>query len=209
MCSAANVRVNAYILAGGASSRMGRDKGLLEVGGETLIERAISSVCSIADEVKLVGDHPHLERFGRTVQDQFRGCGPLGGVHAALLDSDSEWNLLFAVDQIWASSGLLPLLVARAESAPENCLVIVPKIEGRAQPLCAMYRRAFAHLAAPALKAGEFEIKRLFESAHAIVLDEQEFERAGVPPPKLHNVNMPEDFAMLKRRIEGEGEPGP
>jgi molybdopterin-guanine dinucleotide biosynthesis protein A len=146
--------VGGYVLAGGASSRMGRDKGLLPVDGETLIERAMRLVGSVASTVKLVGDHNHLSKFASVVADTYKGCGPLGGIHAALTDTTAEWNVMFAVDQVTASVDLLRYLASRAEAAGKECLVVAPDAGGRLQPLCALYRKCFVALAEEALAIG-------------------------------------------------------
>lgn len=195
------MHVNAYILAGGASSRMGRDKGLLALEGVTLIERAIALLQPIATAVKLGGDHPHLIRFGDVVPDRFPGCGPLAGIHSALLDSTTEWNLIFAVDQVFAAPELLHLLIEKAAHVEDGCLAVVPEIDSRPQPLCALYRKSFAQLAERALKAGEFKIDRLFDSAHALILRENDYRQAGIAPA-IWNVNTPQEFSEVKRKFE-------
>lgn len=194
------MKLNAYILAGGASSRMGNDKGLLFLEGETLIQRALVLLQPIAMEVKLVGDQSHLDRFGSVVHDRFRGCGPLAGIHAALLDSNTEWNLIYAVDQV-AAPELLRLLVEHAEKAPQDCLAVVPEIGARPQPLCAIYRKAFSEVAERALMAGELKIDHLFDSAHALILREDDYRRAGIAP-NLLNINTPQEFSEVKRKLE-------
>ena len=194
------MKLNAYILAGGASSRMGSDKGLLTLNGETLIQHAVALLQPIAVEVKLVGDHPHLERFGSVIRDRFPGCGPLAGIHAALLDSNTEWNLIYAVDQV-AAPELLRLLVEHAEDAPQDCSIVVPEIESRPQPLCALYRKPFSQIAERALGIGEFKIDRLFGSANALILREDDYRSAGIAPT-LWNINTPQEFSEVKRKLE-------
>ncbi|MEO8726936.1 MAG: molybdenum cofactor guanylyltransferase [Acidobacteriaceae bacterium] len=195
-----SMQVNAYILAGGASSRMGSDKGLLALNGTTLIEQAIDLVHPFASQVKLVGDHSHLARFGEVVRDRFPGCGPLAGIHAALLDSNTEWNLIFAVDQVCSTPELFQLLAERAEHAPDECLAVVPEINSRPQPLCALYRKPFAQLAEGALGAGVFKVDHLFAPAHALVLREMDYHSAGIAP-EIWNINTPREFAAVKRNF--------
>ena len=86
------------------------------------------------------------------VEDVFRECGPLGGIHAALRASAAELNLMLAVDVPFVSAGLVEFLIARARGSA--ALVTVARAGGRWQPLCAVYRREFADAAEKALQLG-------------------------------------------------------
>jgi molybdopterin-guanine dinucleotide biosynthesis protein A len=87
-----------YVLAGGRSTRMGRDKALLILDGETLVQRALRTLAEVCDEVAIAGGAPHLAQFGRLIPDPIPDSGPLAGIVAALEQSTHEWNLFLAVD---------------------------------------------------------------------------------------------------------------
>jgi len=70
--------VTAFVLAGGRSSRMGRDKALVELAGQSLLQRAVDSTSSVVDEVKIVGDPAKYSSFGRVVPDVYAHRAPLG-----------------------------------------------------------------------------------------------------------------------------------
>src|SRR5271155_3410024 len=114
--------VAGFILAGGQSSRMGVDKGLLEIVGEPMIVRAARLVEAVAGVAAVVVGRPENIRgagFGRmgvvgpggggggtpekyqgvglrAIADDWPGCGPLGGIATALRASDADWNLIVA-----------------------------------------------------------------------------------------------------------------
>src|ERR1700689_5852825 len=139
--------VSAFILAGGKSTRMGADKAFVMLGGRntdgsTLLARALEVVRSVTSEVRIVGDASKFASFAPVVEDIFRDCGPLGGIHAALRASPVELNLMLAVDTPFVSSSFLQYLIrqARRELA---AVVVVPRLNTGWQPLCAMYRRGF------------------------------------------------------------------
>jgi molybdenum cofactor guanylyltransferase len=194
--------VNAYILAGGGSTRMGTDKGLLTAAGATLIEHAMRLARTITSRVFLVGNQEHLRRFGPVVRDRYTGCGPLGGIHAALTESDAEWNLCLAVDQFGTTKELLRSLAAESENAALDCQVIVPEIDGRPQPLCALYRRGFLSIAESALAAGNYKIGSLFSPAHACRLTAEALRQYGLHDLHLVNANTPEEWEALRRTLE-------
>src|SRR6202790_3076791 len=105
-----------FVLAGGRSSRMGagpgKDKVFLEFGGQTLLDRALSVMGTVCDRVAIVGDPAKFTNYESVVPDIFPGCGPLAGIHAALLHSSAELNLLLGGDMLCGSRELLPLLFA-------------------------------------------------------------------------------------------------
>src|SRR6267378_5266072 len=76
--------VTAFILAGGKSTRMGTDKAFAALDGRTLLARALDLARSVAPDVRVVGDAAKFAAFAPVVEDVFRDCGPLGGIHAAL-----------------------------------------------------------------------------------------------------------------------------
>src|SRR5215471_2768618 len=105
-----------FVLAGGRSARMGRDKALLEIEGSRLICRVAEAVAGAAGSVTIVGDPEKYGSLGYPVcEDVFRGCGPLAGVHAALAASVADWNLLVACDMPDVEPGFLTELLEQAE----------------------------------------------------------------------------------------------
>ena len=77
---------------------MGRDKAFLELGGQTLLARALSLAGTVTEQVSIVGASEIFLGYGGVVEDLFPGRGPLGGIHAALISSATELNLMLAVD---------------------------------------------------------------------------------------------------------------
>jgi molybdenum cofactor guanylyltransferase len=189
--------VSAFILAGGKSTRMGTDKAFLQFEGRTLLARALDLARSITPNVSIVGNREKFSAFGQVVDDIFRECGPLAGIHAALRHSTTEINLVLAVDMPFISVAFLHYLLRQARSAP-GVAVVVPRASGRRQPLCAMYRREFAAFAEPALRAGQNRIDRLFEEIPTRTIDESELDRAGFSPEIFRNLNTPDEVESAK-----------
>src|SRR5216683_372936 len=142
-----------FVLAGGKSSRMGMntDKAFLDFGGQTLLDRALSVIGTLCDSVAIVGDPAKFAKHasskygsskcGSVVADIFSGCGPLAGIHAALVHSPAELNLMLAVDMPSVSTELLAFLFAAATDEDNDAIVTVPRTTNGLQPLCAVYRR--------------------------------------------------------------------
>jgi len=188
-----------YVLAGGKSSRMGMgvDKAFLEFDGQTLLERALAVVSAACESVRIVGDPARFHKYGKVLADVFPGCGPLGGIHAALVASTSELNLMLAVDMPFVSHELLAFLLAAAEKT--DAVITVPRIGKGFQPLCAIYRRDFSMAAEQALRAGKYKIDAAFSSISVRVIEEAELVAAGFYERSFLNVNTPQD------RLAAEG----
>jgi molybdenum cofactor guanylyltransferase len=186
----------AFILAGGKSTRMGTDKAFLTFDGRTLLERAIDLARSVTADVRIVGDLTKFSAFGPVVQDIFPNCGPLGGIHAALCASSVELSLMLAVDMPFVSSDLLRYLVERARNS--SATVTVPRCGRGNQPLCAVYRRAFADAAELALKENRYKIDALFANDSTQAIGEDELRARGFAAEMFRNLNTLEDLALAR-----------
>src|SRR5665213_1694187 len=88
-----------FVLAGGASRRMGRDKALLPLGGGTMVEQIAARVLRVTGNVTLIGSPEKYGHLGLpVVADEIENCGPLGGLYTALRLSQAEWNVVVACD---------------------------------------------------------------------------------------------------------------
>jgi molybdenum cofactor guanylyltransferase len=186
--------LSAFVLAGGKSTRMGTDKAFVVLQGRKLVERALELARSVTSTVSIVGDPAKFAAFGPVVADIFPGCGPLGGIHAALRGSETDLNLILAVDLPLVSAALLHYLVIRAVESP-TALVCVPRTGQRWQPLCALYRRQFRDLAEQSLRAGRFKIDALFDPKRTQVITGEQLLAAGFSADLFTNVNTPGDLA--------------
>lgn len=185
--------VAVFILAGGESTRMGADKAFVTLDGRTLLARALELARSVTAGVRIVGDAAKFGAFAPVVEDVFRECGPLGGIHAALRASATELNLMLAVDLPFVSRELIEYLITRARGS--DAIVTVARAGGGWQPLCAVYRREFADLAEKALRLGRCRIDTLFDVRRTQVIGEDEMNAAGFFGEMFRNLNTPEELA--------------
>ena len=172
---------------------MGADKAFVQLEGRTLLARAMDSARSVTPSVRIVGDPAKFASFGPVVEDIFPGCGPLAGIHAALTNTTADRTIILAVDLPFVSPLLLQFLIDRAEQSPTSA-AIVPRVDQRWQPLCAIYRRQFADLAESALRAGHYKIDPLFSECMTHAIEERDLQEAGFSPRLFLNVNTPQDL---------------
>ena len=126
----------AFILAGGASSRMGTDKSQLLIGSETFTDHIANTLRKVTDSVTLVGSSPRDSALP-SVPDVYPQWGALGGVHAALSASKREWAIVVACDLPFVTSELFLHLAALCL---DHDAVVPIQEDGRPQPLAALYR---------------------------------------------------------------------
>ncbi|MGE5206051.1 MAG: molybdenum cofactor guanylyltransferase [Chlamydiota bacterium] len=188
-----------FVLAGGKSSRMGAEKALLMLDGRTLLQRALELARSVAGDVRIVGAREKFETFAPVEEDRYASRGPLGGIHAALSASSSEFNLVLAVDLPFLEKQFLEYLVAEARAA--NATVTVPRAGGGLQPLCAVYRREFGRLAEQALAAGRNKIDTLFAQTKVRIIEEDELQRFAFSAAMFDNLNTREEWERARRRL--------
>jgi molybdopterin-guanine dinucleotide biosynthesis protein A len=171
---------------------MGRDKALLVFDGETLVERALGKMGAVCASIAIAGGGEELQRFGTVVPDARPGCGPLGGIVAALAHSELEWNLFLPVD--------VPLLpVEFLRKLAERCLAsaavaVLPRVEGRVEPLCAAYSGRALREMKKCLDAGRFKVTDAMEAAGPVEFLEVEGDRL-----QFANVNTPKEFEEAER----------
>ena len=195
----ASADVAAFILAGGKSTRMGADKAFVVIEGQSLLERALEVTRAVTSDVRIVGDAAKFAEFAPVVEDVFRGCGPLGGIHAALRASVAELNLMLAVDVPFVPAGLLEFLIARARGSA--AMVTVPRTGGRWQPLCAVYRREFVDAAEKALQGGRYKIGTLFDLVPTLAISEGELGDAGFSAGMFRNLNTREELQAAREGV--------
>ncbi len=182
------LEVGGFVLAGGLSSRMGRDKALLEFEGETLVARAVRILQSVCAEVAIAGGDERLAAHGRVIRDERAGCGPLGGMVAALEQTRWEWNVFLAVDMPLVPGPALAELVGAAE---DGLAGVMGEADGRVQPLCAVYSRGCVGRLREELVAGRWRVRAAVEAAGPVRYLQLPFGKW------FDNVNTPEEFARL------------
>ncbi len=190
--------LTAFLLAGGKSTRMGRDKAFLPWADGTLLSHSLKLLAALTPNVRIVGDRQKFTSFGRVVEDIYRDRGPLGGIHAALSSTMTDLNLMLAVDLPLIELNFLQFIFALARDT--DAVVIVPRVDGVSQPLCAVYRRDFVQVAEQALQAGRNKIDALFSKVKVRMIENDELTGAGFSASMFCNLNTPEEWQEEQRR---------
>lgn len=174
-------------------------KAFLAVDGHFLIEHAIQQA-RVADDIYIVGPKDKFSAYGRVVLDIFPDAGPLGGIHAALKRTRAELNLILPVDMPFLKRDFLMYLLDVA--LKNTALVTVPRMNGRLQPLCAVYRKGFVDAAEAALNDGKHKVDVLFvpQSTAYIDVDSPAMKHLGFETGMFDNINSPDDYERAAKR---------
>jgi molybdenum cofactor guanylyltransferase len=179
-----------FVLAGGLSTRMGQDKALLPWKGSTLIESVAREVFDAAGNVTLIGSPELYGNLGfPVIPDKIAGCGPLGGLHAALSATTADWNLLVACDMPGVNCLLLKDLLEAADASGADALV--PQTPEGLEPLCAVYH-------ARLLPAVEFAIQSKLLKMHDFVSRNWAALWPAPDPSVFRNLNTPHELSEMR-----------
>jgi len=194
--------VAGFILAGGASRRMGRDKALLEIAGIPLALRMVTLLMPLVGSVTLIGSPQRFAALGiPVVPDDEPGCGPLGGVVTALHITDCDWNLVVGCDMPYLTAPWLEFLVQHALEAKADA-VIPESAHHRAEPLCAMYHRRAMPTIRVELGLGIRKVTTGLAGLAVRTLRYEEWKQFDSAGRLFKNMNTPEDYAEARRELE-------
>ncbi|MFC2072144.1 molybdenum cofactor guanylyltransferase [Chloroflexota bacterium] len=184
------------VLVGGRSARLGRDKAMELVGGESLLQRILSRLATFSNEVILVmaqdqeevmtSFYPQLKK----IRDLLPGGGSLGGVYSGLTVSSSFHNLLVACDMPFLN---IPLLRYLLEVSPPFD-VVIPKLGDNLEPLHAIYSKNCIPPIRHLLEHGHHKIIDFFPQMKVKYVEEEELNRFDPEHVSFFNINTQEDL---------------
>jgi molybdenum cofactor guanylyltransferase len=187
------MQASGFVLAGGGSTRMGRNKALLPFRGITLVEHVAGIVRQAAGSVTLIGDPVQLGRLGLpVVPDKLPGSGPASGIYTALTISSTDWNLIAGCDMPAITCDILLGLLRRAALTTADCVAAAGP-DGQPEPLCAVYHRRCLAAFAGAIRDSRLKMKEL--------LTEIGTENMPVDPSAVANVNTPAEWAEFEAKL--------
>jgi molybdopterin-guanine dinucleotide biosynthesis protein A len=190
--------VEAFILVGGQSRRMGTDKSQLLFGEQTGVERIASALGPLTPTIKLVGSKDPSSALPN-VPDLHKSWGALAGIYAALEGCGAAWSLIVACDLPLVTTELFNRLWQRAEDQAIDAIVPIQP-DGRPQPLCAFYRRESCLTIAKALIAeGEHKPRALLAQVRTDWLSFDELADLPGANEFFLNVNTPDDYQQAQR----------
>lgn len=190
-------KLTVAILAGGKSSRMGRDKSFVQFQGRPLIKTVIRRIDDLGDELILItnkpGDYAHLglPMYGDVYPDH----GPLGGIFTAIKAAAHPHTLIVACDMPWLNRPLLRHMISLKASAD----IVIPRWQKFPEPLHAIYSKACLEPIEANLKAGRLKITTFFARVQVAYLDRDIIAQFDPEGRSFANINTAQDLHHMEQ----------
>ena len=190
--AAAYDEVTGAILTGGKSSRLGRDKALLPLGGKPLAAHMHTLLADLFSKVILIGhSRPELEDMGLTsVPDLIPGRGVLGGIYTALHVCKTPYAFIVAADMPF----LTPSVISGVAVYRHKADAVIPIGPKGMEPLCAVYSKACT---GTIVKSIERNALKILEALDGLKILSPEIGQKDSEPDPFININHPEDLIFL------------
>ncbi len=189
--------VSCVVLAGGKSTRLGRNKLVETIGSMGLLERVISCLTALNSEIIIVTAQdsllPELTQYPglRFVEDIYPGKGTIGGIYTGLNASKSFYNLVVACDMPFIKLELIRYMTSLAEGYD----VVIPRKENQTlEPLHAIYSRNCLNPLEFLIKQSRLSVLELYPMVRVRYLDETEINKYDPEHISFFNVNTQTDL---------------
>ncbi|MDR4504454.1 MAG: molybdenum cofactor guanylyltransferase [Candidatus Scalindua sp.] len=191
--------MTAIILAGGKSSRMGRNKALIEIEGKPFIEKQIDLLGEIFDDIIISANTPSEYAFLHkpVIKDLYPEKGPLGGIYTGLMESNSPYTFFLACDMPFVELPLIRYLRGLVGGAD----VVVPKSERGLEPLHAFYSKRCIEPIKNELDRNNLRIISFFSEVTVKIVELNSLTSSQRFKDSITNLNTKEDFESAKKRI--------
>ena len=191
------------VQAGGQSSRMNENKALKLFLGRPLIQRVVTRLAPIADEMLVTTNQPADFAFLNLplFPDVQLGRGPLGGLYTALVSAKNPVTAVVACDMPFANALLFE--AAASILVQEEADVVIAKTPEGFEPLHAVYRRETCIPAIEAaIESDQWRVISWFPQVKVRVLTMDEVDHYDPKHIAFWNVNTPEEFAEAEQRAQ-------
>ncbi|CAN5651333.1 molybdenum cofactor guanylyltransferase [soil metagenome] len=204
------LEIEGFILAGGVSTRMGKEKAHLNLAGKTFLMRAASALRAVAPDVSLIGGNSDTDLGLPVLPDVYASeaiekRASVIGLHAALVYSKAAWTAVLACDLPFVTGELMKRLVELGNTERGVSGAVIPvQPDGMIQPFCALYN---THVCLPLvermLAEGSRRAQEIVGRLPARYVKFSEVSDLADAEKFFFNVNTPQDLRMaveLERR---------
>jgi molybdopterin-guanine dinucleotide biosynthesis protein A len=196
--------VSGVILAGGLSTRLGRDKASEVLAGRILLQRVVDRLDGLVDEYVIVTAAgqalPGVDAVApvSSVQDAYERVGPLGGIYSGLSAMRGARAVTVACDMPLLQPALLSELL---RLAPGHDAVVPVNEGGLPEPLCAVYAKTCLPAIKQRIDAGAFKVTVFFESVDVLYVEPAAWRRFDPDGLSFLNVNREQDLRRAEALI--------
>lgn len=192
--------MTSIVLAGGKSSRLGRNKSLQAIRGKTLIQWVIDRLAMLSTEIIIAtarGEEiPCSSNVNlKTVADTYPGKGPLAGIYSGLIVSSNPRAIVVSCDTPFLSVGLLEYMIQTCPGSD----IVVPRMKEKVEPLCAVYSKNCVNPINELLEKNELKIIELYPMVTVRYIEEAEIDRFDPEHLSFFNINSQVDLNKARR----------
>lgn len=185
--------ISGFVLAGGKSSRMSRDKALLDFKGQALLTHMLELIKPFCDSTFISGNNPEYQLLGgKLIPDVYQDKGPISGIFSVLSSSQNEWNLIVSVDVPMVNHELLQYLIENRNSYD----AVVPVHSGGTEPLISLYHKRIVPIIQEMIQANDYKLMNLTRRINTNHVDCNELVRRY--PHLFLNVNKLDDYQAIQ-----------
>ncbi len=182
------MKYTGIILAGGKSTRMLTDKGLVKIGNRPMVEYVINTLKPLCNQIIISSNNPNYQQFGYpVVRDEIPLIGPLGGIVSSLNHSKNDWNFVLSCD--------LPFLKARWLTVLTEYIhgyqIIATQSPNKIHPLCSLFHVKTKDQIYNQIKKEDYKMTNLFKvcPTHLVHLSDYGYDERMVS-----NINSQNDL---------------
>lgn len=187
--------ITGIVLAGGKSTRFGRDKSQAIFKGYSFLKKAIQIIEPFVQTILISSNNPHHKSYGYpVVEDCIKNIGPLGGILSSLKESQTEKNLILSVDMPMMSSNYLKYLIDKSE---QNSITVGLDSNDQIHPLCGIYKREIiSHIEAHIIKE-KYSVQYLIDTIPNSKVVEAPVKSFFYTDRIFKNINTADDYIDL------------
>lgn len=187
------MKMGCAILAGGKSSRMGRDKAFLELDGKSFIAKLCEELNCFEEKIIARGNKSEIsDTSWKCISDNYQEKGPIGGLHAVLSNCESQVMFCVSCDMPFITYSLVHKLCEYMKDDTDAVIAVTQ--DGRIHPLCGLYRKSVVTILEEQILAGNYRMRG--------VLDKISVNYVTIPAEdgqQLRNINTPQEYlAVIK-----------
>ena len=194
--------VTGVILAGGKSSRYGKNKSFVKVNGIPLIERVIREMKDAFQDVIIITNTPNEYAYLAfpMFEDLIKGLGPLGGIYTGLKSLQTRAGFFVACDMPGISAKLIKYMVGNRHGHD----IVVPRVAGQLEPLCALYSKSCLPRIKRFIDAKQYQVFCFFDEVSVRYIEEEEIRRLDSGLTTFFNINRPEELNQFRKALRQE-----
>ena len=194
-------KINGYILAGGKSTRMGEDKGLMELHNKPVIEYVINQLKPAVNNIVIVSNNKEYAKFGyEVIEDIIRNIGPSAGIHTVLCHSKTERNFVVSCDMPFITTDSIEYLINESEGSQ----ITIPVYKDKYEPMYAVYSKECLAQWEQLIRQGTYKMMDIINHFNVYKINVE--DNPVFPNSIFLNINTKEDLMKaLEKFVDKRG----